>query len=49
MDNESSDESTDFTMQQAKMPVEKNNKSNLNPSKIDNDKVMDNNKKRYLK
>ena len=35
-------------MQQTKVPVEKNNKSNLNPSKIDNDKVMDGNKKRYL-
>ena len=48
MGNDSSDESTDFTLQQTKVPVEKNNKSNLNPSKIDNNKVMDNNKKRYL-
>ena len=37
MNNDSSDESTDFTMQQAKVLVEKNNKSNLNPSKIDNE------------
>ena len=35
-------------MQQTKVSVVKNNKSNLNPSKIDNDKVMNNNKKRYL-
>ena len=48
MNNDSCDESTDFTMQQTKLPVEKNNKSTLNPSKIDNDKVMDNNKKQYL-
>ena len=48
MSNDSSDESTDFTLQQTKVLVEKNNKSNLNPSKIDNNKVMDNNKKRYL-
>ena len=35
-------------MQQTKVSVVNNNKSNLNPSKIDNDKVMNNNKKRYL-
>ena len=43
MNNDSSDKSTDFTMQQTEMSVEKNNKSNLNPSKI-----MDNNKKQYV-
>ena len=41
MNNDSTDESTDFTMQQTKVLVEKNNKSNLSPSKIDNDKVME--------
>ena len=35
-------------MLQTKVPVEKNNKRNLNPGKIDNDKVMDSNKKRHL-
>ena len=48
MNKDSSDENTDCTMGQTKVPVGKNNKSNFNPNKIDNDKVMDNNKKRYL-
>ena len=46
--NDSSDGSTDFTMKQTKVSVEKNNKINLNPSKIYNEKVMDKNKKPYL-
>ena len=45
--NDSSDGSTWFTMQQTKFSVEKNNKSNLKLQKIDIDKVM-NNKKWYL-
>ena len=40
MNYDPSDANTDFTMQQAKVPVEKNNKSNLNPSETDNDKVI---------
>ena len=48
MNNDSSDESTDITMQQTKVSVEKNNKSILNPSKVNNEKAMDNNKKRYI-
>ena len=46
--NDSSDGSTWFTMQQTKFSVEKNNKSNLKLQKIDIDKVMNNNKKWYL-
>ena len=46
--NDSSDGSTWFTMQQTKFSVEKNNKSNLKLQKIDNDKVMNNDKKWYL-
>ena len=46
--NDSSDGSTWFTMQQTKFSVEKNNKSNLKFQKIDIDKVMNNNKKWYL-
>ena len=48
MNNDSSDGSTWFTMQQTKFSVEKNNKSNLKLQKIDNDKVMNNDKKWYL-
>ena len=48
MNSDSSDGSTWFTMQQTKLSVEKNNKSNLKPQKNDNDKIMDNNKKWYL-
>ena len=48
MNSDSSDDSTWFTMQQTKLSVEKNNKSNLKPPKNDNDKIMDNNKKWYL-
>ena len=48
MNNDSTDKSTWFTMEQTQLSVEKNNKSNLKPPKNDNDKIMDNNKKWYL-
>ena len=48
MNNDSSDEILTLQCYKQKCLQKKNNKSNLNPSKIDNDKVVDSNKKRHL-